>query len=131
MNYSYNFDKDLKFGKQFEDAVEDVFTCRCKVEVKAERGIWQTSGNVFFERKSRGNASGIDTTEADCWVTVFTDDEGISGMAAFPVKRLKARLNELSRRGLIQIKDGGDLNSSKGWLISKEHIPFLLGFKLD
>ena len=56
-----HFDKDLKFGQQYENELQQMI--EGKVEVKTDR-LCEKTGNVFVEIESRGKPSGINVTEA-------------------------------------------------------------------
>ena len=56
------FDIDLDFGKVGEKAVEEMFEGDGSIEVKTERDIWKTTGNIAIEIRYRGKLSGISTT---------------------------------------------------------------------
>ena len=45
------FDIDLKYGKVREQMIVDMLQDK-KIEVKSERDIWQTSGNIAVEYES-------------------------------------------------------------------------------
>ena len=47
--YCKGFDIDLEFGKMGEEFVSKVLEGNTKIEVKTERDIWVTTGNVAIE----------------------------------------------------------------------------------
>ena len=48
------FDIDLEFGKIGEDVTEALFQHNTKIEVKTERDIWKTTGNIAIEIRCKG-----------------------------------------------------------------------------
>ena len=62
------FDIDLDFGKVGEKAVEEMLEGDGSIEVKNEREIWKTTGNIAIEIRCRGKLSGISTTTAKTWI---------------------------------------------------------------
>jgi hypothetical protein len=82
------------------------------IEVKNDRLIHKT-GNLFFEYESRGKPSGLATTTAEYWIYRI-DELDISFI--FPTKALKQVCRVYYKENLY-LKNGGDNNSSKGFLI--------------
>ena len=111
-NNDSRFDIDLKFGKIYEDVLSKVLTDKT-IEVKSERDIWKTTGNIAIEYMSRGNKSGIATTEADWWAHFLTDDGEIRGIIMLPVPELKAKVLEMKKLGIAKEAIGGDDNTSR------------------
>ena len=66
--YCKGFDLDLEYGKMGEEFVQKVMEGNTKIEVKTERDIWKTTGNVAIEIRCNGKPSGLSTTEAYTWV---------------------------------------------------------------
>ena len=60
------FDIDLQWGKVREKNVAKMLQDK-KIEVKSERDIWQSTGNIAIEFESYGKPSGIMATESDYW----------------------------------------------------------------
>ena len=112
MKYSSSFYYDLDFGERAEDWADMVFNSGKKIEVKFDR-MAHTTGNIFIEYMSRGKNSGISTTEADYWIYKI-DKTGAA--IILDVFKLKEKLREYYKNGLY-LKDGGDNNTSKGFLI--------------
>jgi len=56
-----HFDKDLKFGQQYENELQEMV--EGKVEVKTDR-LCQKTGNVFVEIEDKGKPSGINTSKS-------------------------------------------------------------------
>jgi hypothetical protein len=112
MKYSSSFTHDLNFGELAEDWVKNIFSNGCKVEVKSDT-MAHITGNVFIEFESRGKPSGIATTDADYWVYKINE---INFAIIFDVIRLKEKLRYFYINNMY-IKNGGDNNTSKGFLI--------------
>jgi hypothetical protein len=91
-----------------EKALGDIFENRT-VEVKADLKA-KATGNLFIEYESRGNPSGIATSEADYWcfqighLFILIETEELKSITR-PLLGTKADLQ------------GGDNNSSKGVLL--------------
>ena len=107
------FDIDLEFGANYENKICDILEGRSKVEVKTERDMWRTTGNIAIEYKRGNSLSGISNTEADYWVhnLVYKDEMILSFI--FPVKRLKSLVRKMVKNGSAKMISGGDYNKSK------------------
>ena len=112
MKYSSSFTHDLNFGEKAEDWINELFSNGKHIEVKNDRLIHIT-GNLFFEYESRGKPSGLATTTAEYWI--YRIDE-LDVSFIFPTKALKQICRVYYKENLY-IKNGGDNNSSKGFLI--------------
>jgi len=71
LNNDKRFDLDLQYGQVFEKKVADMLR-HSKIEVKTERDMWKCTGNIAIEIMSRGNPSGIETTEWVCWFHILS-----------------------------------------------------------
>ena len=111
--YSKGFDLDLKFGKLGEDFVNDMQVGNKKIEVKTERDIWKTTGNIAVELRYRGNPSGLSTTESSVWVHLLSHNGVIEGGFMFKVDLLKEKIKKLHKSGDLKIAMGGDDNLSQ------------------
>ena len=111
------FDLDLDFGKVGERYIEQVFEGDGRIEVKTERDIWATTGNIAIEVRCRGKLSGISTTDARTWIQLLSVDNVIKGGFIMPVKQLKARIKELHESGEARMVMGGDDDASQLVLI--------------
>jgi len=105
------YDIDLPFGEVFERKLRYMFGNK-KFEVKTERDIWKTTGNICIELKYKNGESGLETTKADYWCQVFTDNMQIEFIVIFPVQKLRERVKDLVRNGQAELKYGGDNNDS-------------------
>ena len=115
--YCKEFDLDLQFGKMGEKFVQDVLEGDSKIEIKTERDIWKTTGNIAIEIRYKGENSGITTTEASTWIHLLCYKDVIEGGFILNVKKLKERIKELKEEGKINIVMGGDENQSQMVLI--------------
>ena len=111
--YSKGFDLDLKFGKLGEDFVKDMQVGNKKIEVKTERDIWKTTGNIAVEIRYRGNPSGLSTTESSVWVHLLSHNGVIEGGFMFKVDLLKEKIKKLHKSGDLKMVMGGDDNMSQ------------------
>lgn len=95
---------------------------RHRVEIKTDIKSAST-GNLFIEVKSRGNPSGIVTTEADYWLILSFDprERSMGGIAyVFPTWVLRRTIHDYADE--MDLVDGGDDGTSKGRLMKKYRI---------
>ena len=111
--YAKGFDLDLKFGKLGEDFVKDIQDGNDKIEVKTERDIWKTTGNIAIEMRYKGYPSGISTTESNLWVHLLSYKGVIEGGFMFKVDLLKEKIKKLHKDGNLKMVMGGDDNMSQ------------------
>ena len=111
------FDIDLEFGKIGEDFAEALFTNNTMVEVKTERDIWKTTGNIAIEIRCKGKPSGISTTTSENWVHLLSYDGKIKGGFIFNVDDLKNKIKKLIAEKKAKMVMGGDFNMSQMVLI--------------
>ena len=111
--YAKGFDLDLKFGKLGEDFVKDIQDGNNKIEVKTERDIWKTTGNIAIEMRYKGSPSGISTTESNLWVHLLSYKGVIEGGFMFNVDLLKEKIKKLHKSGNLKMVMGGDDNMSQ------------------
>ena len=107
------FDLDLDFGKVGEKYIEQVLEGDGRIEVKTERDIWATTGNIAIEVRCRGKLSGISTTDARTWMHLLSINNVIKGGFIMPVKQLKARIKELHANDEARLVMGGDDSESQ------------------
>lgn len=120
--YCKGFDIDLEFGKMGEKFTQQVFEGNSKVEVKTERDIWKTTGNIAIEIRCRGKKSGISVTEADTWIHLLSYENNIEGGFIFSTKYLKDKIVEMHKNKEIKLVMGGDDNMSQMVLIPIEKL---------
>ena len=111
--YAKGFDLDLKFGKLGEDFVKDIQDGNNKIEVKTERDIWKTTGNIAIEMRYIGSPSCISTTESNLWVHLLSYKGVIEGGFMFNVDLLKEKIKKLHKSGNLKMVMGGDDNMSQ------------------
>ena len=111
------FDHDLEFGRLGEDFVKNFQSENNKIEVKTERDIWKTTGNIAIEIRCRGKKSGISVTEAQTWIHLLSYKNKIEGGFVFQTKYLKDKIVEMHKNKTIKIVMGGDDNMSQMVLI--------------
>ena len=111
--YTKGFDLDLRFGKLGEDFVKDMQVGNKKIEVKTERDIWKTTGNIAIELRYRGNPSGLSTTESSVWIHLLSHKGVIEGGFIFKADYLKEKIKKLHKSGDLKMVMGGDDNMSQ------------------
>ncbi len=116
------FDHDLEFGRLGEDFVKSMQSKNTKIEVKTERDIWKTTGNIAIEIRCRGKKSGISVTEADTWIHLLSYENNIEGGFIFSTKYLKDKIVEMHKNKEIKLVMGGDDNMSQMVLIPIEKL---------
>ena len=111
--YVKGFDLDLKFGKLGEDFVRDMQEGNNKIEVKTERDIWKTTGNIAVELRYNGSPSGISSTDSSIWVHLLSYNGVIEGGFMFKVDQLRDKIKKLHKQGDLKMVMGGDGNMSQ------------------
>ena len=111
------FDLDLEFGKLGEDFVRDLQDGNTLIEVKTERDIWKTTGNIAIEIRCNGKPSGISTTGSNVWIHLLSYKGVIEGGFIFNVSLLKQKIKQLKEDGNLKLVMGGDFNASQMALI--------------
>jgi len=116
------FDLDLKFGQMGEKFVEDLQNGNTMIEVKTERDIWKTTGNIAVEIRCSGKPSGISTTGSAIWIHLLSDNNKIVGGYIFSVDYLKQKIIDLKKEGKLKLIMGGDFNVSQMALIPRKEL---------
>ena len=116
------FDHDLEVGRLGEDFVKNFQSKNNKVEVKTERDIWKTTGNIAIEIRCRGKLSGLSVTDAQTWFHLLSYKGKIEGGYIFSTDYLKKLIRDLKERGDIKIVMGGDDNVSQMVLIPRDKL---------
>jgi hypothetical protein len=107
------FENDLDFGKVGENWVDNLFNSGT-IEVKTERDIWATTGNIAIEIRGRdGRKSGLSITEATIWVHLLSLNGHIKGGFVFEVSELKKKIKELHSADSLKVVMGGDDNATQ------------------
>jgi len=107
------FDLDLKFGHFGEDFVRDMQKGNTKIEVKTERDIWKTTGNIAVEIRYNGELSGLSTTGSEIWIHLLSYKGKIEGGFIFNVKDLKEKVSRLHKEKKAKVVMGGDFDGSQ------------------
>jgi len=114
--FDAKFEKDLLFGKLGEEFTEQLIEGedgKVPFEVKTERDIWATTGNICIEMRCNGKLSGISTTESEVWMHYLSLKGVIVGGFILKVDLLKAKIKKLHKEGNLKIVMGGDNNASQ------------------
>lgn len=135
VEYNSDFKKDLEFGKEAENLTVKILKQRwpktkrvtgyhkewdieipeidMTIEAKYDKqteGPDRKTGNLFIECESRGEPSGIETSKADYWFYWYCS---LRKLVRIPTSLLK----ETIRKNNFRKVNGGDSNSSKGYLV--------------
>ena len=116
------FDLDLEFGRLGEDFVEAFQSENTKIEVKTERDMWKTTGNIAIEIRCNGKLSGISVTEAQTWIHLLSYNNKIEGGFIFNTGDLKDRIGELHKNKEVKVIMGGDNKLSQMVLVPIEKL---------
>ncbi len=108
------FDLDLEYGQVREDKIAEMLQDK-KIEVKSERDIWQTTGNIAIEYESWGKPSGIRATESDYWFHNLCIGDKIFCSLVFDTEVLKKIVDKLDT---FRTVSGGDNNASRMFLVN-------------
>ena len=114
------WDIDLPFGEKYEDTLSSILTnnTKGKIEVKTERDIWKTTGNIYIELACREAFSGLVSTKADWWATILTFDGAIKGIIILPTNLMKKQVKTLIKNNIAEYPVyGGDDDASIGALV--------------
>ena len=90
-----------------------------KIEVKSEKDIWQTTGNIAIEYQSYNKPSGIKATESDYWFhnLCIGDDEYCT--LVFKTDVLRKIVEQLDT---FKSVSGGDHNASRMFLVNLQKL---------
>jgi len=105
-----NWDIDLEFGHKWEHVIKGVFNSKKgSCEVKAERGVWEKTGNFVVEIRYDNKPSGISTTNAHWWCHCFIKENGTFAFAIlFTVDDLRNIIRNRHANGWLRTTQGGD-----------------------
>ena len=87
--YDLHVKEDMLFGRIGEEFTRDLFEGNTKMEIKTERDIWKTTGNIAIEIRCKGKPSGISTTESSVWLQLLSYKGVIEGGFILKVDLLK------------------------------------------
>jgi len=113
------YDIDLPFGEIFENKLKSIFGNK-RIEIKTERELWKTTGNMCIELEYKGKPSGINVTHAEYWCHIFQDDGEIQFIVMFPTDVLQNRIRYWLREGTARLEYGGDNKDSLIVLIPRK-----------
>ena len=119
-----NFDVDLDFGQIWERRICNIFEGEGSLEVKADK-MWHNSGNLAFEFKCNGRASGIAASKAKWWVSVLTNKEDPHNtdlILIWKTEQLLNLLRNLVREKKADIRTGGDGGRSEMVIVGIDHL---------
>ena len=111
--YDLHVKEDMLFGKIGEEFTRDLFEGNHKIEIKTERDIWKTTGNIAIEIRCNGKPSGISTTESSIWMHLLSIKGVIEGGFVLKVDLLRAKIKKLHESGDLKMVMGGDDNLSQ------------------
>jgi len=111
--YDLHVKEDMLFGKIGEDFTKELFEGNTKMEIKTERDIWKTTGNIAIEIRYKGNPSGISTTESSVWIHLLSYKGVVEGGFILKVDKLRAKIKKLQKEGNLKMVMGGDFNASQ------------------
>jgi len=113
MDYNNDFKYDLKVGQVAEQELGNIFN-NSTIEVKFDQQA-TTTGNVYVEYQSRGNASGIATSEAEYYCFAFNKPDESIKFHLIKTSELKTKCRKYIKTW--RDRKGGDNNTSLGILL--------------
>ena len=111
--YDAKFEKDLLYGKLGEEFTRQLIEDDVKFEIKTERDIWKTTGNIVIEIRCKNKPSGISTTQSEVWIQYLSLKGVIVGGFILKVDLLKEKIRKLQKEGNLKMVMGGDFNKSQ------------------
>ena len=111
--YDLHVKEDMLFGRIGEEFTRDLFEGNTKMEIKTERDIWKTTGNIAIEIRCKGKPSGISTTTSSIWMHLLSYKGVIEGGFILKVDLLKDKIKKLQISGNLKMVMGGDFNASQ------------------
>ena len=120
--YDAKFKKDLLYGKLGEEFTRQLIEDDVKFEIKTERDIWKTTGNIAIEIRCKGKPSGISTTKSSVWIHLLSQNGVIKGGFIFKVDLLKGKIKKLHEEGKLKMVMGGDDNKSQMALLPIKYL---------
>jgi len=112
------FDIDLKYGKHFEELIDDIFSGHYKAEVKTERDKWIGYRNMVVETAYKKKPSGLTSTTSDVWVHNFAVKGELIFSLMVPTDILRNVVEKMEHDGTSRNTKGGD-----GWNSQLELLP--------
>ena len=108
MKHNSDFKYDLKLGVNAENKLGRILE-NATIEVKLDKR-YKDTGNVYVEYESRGENSGITTSQADYYAFDLNNDIYI----IIKTEKLKEICRHLYKTRHKLVKKGGDSNTSVG-----------------
>ena len=121
-SHDLKVEEDMLYGKIGEDFTQQLFEGNTKIEIKTERDIWETTGNIAVEMRYKRQPSGISTTKASVWIHLLSVKGVIKGGFILKVDELKALIKRLHNEGKLKMVMGGDDNMSQLALIPQSEL---------
>ena len=116
-SHDLKVEEDMLYGKIGEDFTQQLFEGNTKIEIKTERDIWETTGNIAIEMRYKRKPSGISTTKASVWIHLLSVKGVIKGGFILKVDKLKALIKKRHNEDKLKMVMGGDDNMSQLALI--------------
>ena len=121
-----DFNKDLTYGKLGETLANEIFQGNFDAEVKTERNIWESTGNIAIEYLCKGKPSGISTCKSQLWIHFLSVDGNIKSGFIFNRKQLKEYIKNNFYK--LNKTKGGDNKDSDMVLLNSKNIMEVCGF---
>ena len=121
-SHDLKVEEDMLYGKIGEEFTQQLFEGNTKIEIKTERDIWQTTGNIAVEMRYKRQPSGISTTKASVWIHLLSVKGVIKGGFILKVDELKALIKKRHNEGKLKMVMGGDDNMSQLALIPQSEL---------
>jgi len=112
-SHDLKVEEDMLYGKIGEEFTQQLFEGNTKIEIKTERDIWETTGNIAVEMRYKRQPSGISTTKASVWIHLLSVKGVIKGGFILKVDELKALIKKRHNEGNLKMVMGGDDNMSQ------------------
>jgi hypothetical protein len=121
-SHDLKVEEDMLYGKIGEEFTQQLFEGNTKIEIKTERDIWETTGNIAVEMRYKRQPSGISTTKASVWIHLLSVKGVIKGGFILKVDELKALIKKRHNEGNLKMVMGGDDNMSQLALIPQSEL---------
>ena len=112
-SHDLKVEEDMLYGKIGEEFTQQLFEGNTKIEIKTERDIWETTGNIAIEMRYKRKPSGISTTKASVWIHLLSVKGVIKGGFILKVDELKSLIKKRHNEGKLKMVMGGDDNMSQ------------------
>ena len=112
----------LKNNSIISSLMKKINNNETEIEVKTERDMWKTTGNIAIEIRCNGKLSGLSVTEAETWIHLLSYNNKIEGGFIFNTGYLKDRIGELHKNKEVKVIMGGDNKLSQMVLVPIEKL---------